>query len=104
LVWITRKISDGQIYNIKSEDSASKVNSPSGTLWALSNSSASSKLVFTKFRKAAGSPKEFADKEYIVLLVEEKQFISLEFTSWDQGGQAGFSYNRSTAQDLIIEE
>jgi hypothetical protein len=98
-VWITRGNEGGQIYNAVERDSASKADSPLGTLWALGTTAELSELTFAPFRVAVGSPKQVPGKDLVLFLVEDRVFIDVRFRSWSQEKRGGFSYERSTPAD-----
>lgn len=95
-VWITRGNEGGQIFNIKSENNASKANSPSGTLWAVGSINNIGDLQFQSFRNAVSSPKDVVGKNLVMYLVEADVYLSVQFTQWSQGKSGGFSYQRAT--------
>ena len=95
-VWITRGNNGGQIYNAKTESSASKQTSPSKTLWAVGTLDQINSLSFQNFRAAVGKPKNTPGKNLVMYLVDEKIYLSVKFTSWSSGKAGGFSYTRST--------
>ena len=95
-VSITRGNSGGEIYNIFLETEASKGASPMGTEWAIGEVSNISSLTFQSFRNAVGSPKQVVGKSLVLHLIEEDQYISVEFKSWGQQHSGSFSYVRTT--------
>ena len=95
-VWITRGNGGGQIFNVQSESSADKDNSPSGTRWAIGNINNIDQLQFQRFRDAVGSPRDVVGEDLVLFLQEDNIYLSVRFTSWSQGGEGGFSYMRST--------
>ena len=70
----------------------------------------SNNLVFTDFKNAApigdnGSPrvKDMVGKNYVLHLITDGIYIDLKMLSWRSGGNGGgFSYERSTNQNLSI--
>lgn len=97
-VWITRA-SDGQIFNIVSEVSASSSSSPADTEWARGTFEDIASLTFQPFRDATGGkPKNAVGQTYVVHLITDDIYIELQLTSWSTGKQGGFAYNRTTAQ------
>ena len=94
-VWITRG-DEGQIYNAKTEDSASKTDSPAGTSWAVGTLDQANDLTFTSFREAVVNPKTAVDRDLLMYLEDDNILISVKITSWDQNKQGGFTYERST--------
>lgn len=95
-VWITRGNNGGQIYNILSESSADKDDSPTGTEWAIGTTDNVSSLNFKPFRSAVGEPKGVVGKNLVMHLIEDDIYLNVTFTSWSQNKQGGFSYNRAT--------
>ena len=97
-VWITRANSGGQIYNIVSETSATSGSSPAGTEWAQGSFDNFDSLNFTSFRDACPNqkPKDVVGVPMVLHLIADDIYIEVEFTSWSQGKQGGFSYQRTT--------
>ena len=97
-VWITRANSGGQIYNIVSETSATSGSSPAGTEWAQGSFDNFDSLNFTSFRDACPNqkPKNVVGVPMVLHLIADDIYIEVEFTSWSQGKQGGFSYQRTT--------
>ena len=97
-VWITRANSGGQIFNIVSETSATSDSSPAGTEWAQGSFDDIDTLTFTSFRNACPNqkPKDVVGVPMVLHLTAEDIYIEVEFTSWSQGKQGGFSYQRTT--------
>ena len=95
-VWITRGNDGGQIYNIVKESVADKTNSPVGTKWAIGTLSQVETLSFTKFRTAVSVPKEVVGKNLVMYLENDDVYLTVKFTSWSQGKNGGFAYERST--------
>ena len=94
-VWITRG-NGGQIFNIAKENSANKANSPAGTLWAKGNVNNIDNLTFEPFRQAVGQPKAVVGSDLVLYLVDDDIYLSVKFTSWSQGKEGGFAYERSS--------
>ena len=94
-VWITRG-NGGQIFNIAKENSANKANSPAGTLWAKGNVNNIDNLTFEPFREAVGQPKDVVGSGLVLYLVDDDIYLSVKFTSWSQGKEGGFAYERSS--------
>ena len=94
-VWLTRGNNGGQIYNAKTESSASKPTSPDGTLWAIGTTANLADLTFDNFRNTI-RPKNAVDVDLVLHLTEENVFLDITFQSWASGRQGGFSYTRST--------
>ena len=111
LVWITRGNSN-VLFNAKTEPSAaiSGLISPEDTEWAEGTTNDLNNLVFTDFKNAApigdnGSPrvKDMVGKNYVLHLITDDIYIDLKMLSWRSGGNGGgFSYERSTNQNLSI--
>ncbi len=95
-VFITRGNEGGQIYNAALESSADQNASPVGTEWALGTTASLEGLVFQPFRAAVGSPKDVVGKSLVLHLIEDDIYVDVEFTSWAEQKQGGFSYDRST--------
>ena len=111
LVWITRGNSN-VLFNAKTEPSAaiSGLISPEDTEWAEGTTNDLNNLVFTDFKNAApigdnGSPrvKDMVGKNYVLHLITDGIYIDLKMLLWRSGGNGGgFSYERSTNQNLSI--
>ena len=95
-VWITRGNDGGQIYNIAKESVADKTNSPVGTKWAIGTLSQVENLSFTKFRTAVSKPKDVVGKNLVMYLENDDVYLTVKFTSWSEGKNGGFAYERST--------
>lgn len=95
-VWITRGNNGGQIYNAKTEGSASKNNSPAGTEWAEGSIDDIANLNFRPFRAAVGSPKSVVGRDLVLHLIEDDVYLKVRFTDWSSSKAGGFSYVRST--------
>ncbi len=95
-VWITRGNEGGQIYNIRTETSASSSVSPVGTAWAQGKIEDIDNLTFQPFRPAVGQPRNVVGKDLVMHLIQDNIYLEVKFLSWadDQGG--GFSYERAT--------
>ena len=94
-VWITRGNNGGQIYNIKKESVANKTNSPVGTKWAVGTLAQIESLNFKKFREAVGKPKDVVGKNLVMYLEDDDVYLSVKFSSWSEGKNGGFSYERT---------
>ena len=100
------------LFNAKTESSAemSGFISPADTEWAEGTSNDLNNLVFTDFKNAApknsaGSPKVklMVGRNYVLHLITDDIYIDLKMLSWRSGGNGGgFSYERSTNQNLSI--
>ena len=95
-VWITRGNEGGQIINIVERERYSKSGSPVGTYWAVGTTDELTELEFAPFRTAVRSPKEVVGMELVMFIEEEQIFLDVEFLSWSQGKDGGFSYRRRT--------
>tara|TARA_Y100000768_G_scaffold301519_1_gene235355 strand:+ start:326 stop:811 length:486 start_codon:yes stop_codon:yes gene_type:complete len=95
-VSITRANNGGQIFNITKEDAANENSSPAGTNWSIGNINNINSLTFTNFRSAVGKPKDVVGKNLVMHLIDDNIYLSVKFTSWSQGKQGGFAYERST--------
>lgn len=95
-VWITRASGGGQIFNIVIENSANDNSSPAGTAWSLGNINDINSLSFTDFRSAVGKPKNVEGKNLVMHLIDDNIYLSVKFTSWSEGKNGGFAYERST--------
>ena len=95
-VWITRGNDGGQIYNIVKESVADQTNSPVGTKWAIGTLSQVETLSFTKFRTAVSKPKNVVGKNLVMYLENDDVYLTVKFTSWSEGKNGGFAYERST--------
>lgn len=97
-VWITRA-SNGQLFNIFSEVSASSSSSPADTEWARGTFDDIASLTFQPFREATGGkPKNAVGQTFVVHLITDDVYLELQLTSWSTGKQGGFAYNRTTEQ------
>jgi hypothetical protein len=94
-VWITRG-NGGQIFNIAKENSADKGDSPAGTLWAKGSVDNIDNLIFKTFRLGVGQPKDVVGSDLVLYLVDDDIYLSVKFTSWSQGKNGGFAYERSS--------
>lgn len=95
-VWITRGNNGGQIYNVKTENSANKTSSPAGTEWAQGTLDNLEDLQFSAFRSAVGSPKDVVGKDLVLHLVDDNIYLRVRFTEWSTSKGGGFAYVRST--------
>ena len=95
-VWITRGNDGGQIYNVAKESTANKTNSPVGTTWAIGTIDQRESLTFKKFRAAVGKPKDVVGKDLVMYLEDDDVYLTVKFTSWTEGKNGGFAYERST--------
>ena len=112
LVWITRGNSN-VLFNAKTESSAtiSGLISPEDTEWAEGTTNELNNLVFTDFKNSApkeGSTprvKDMVGRNYVLHLITDDIYIDLKMLSWRSGGNGGggFSYERSTNQNLLID-
>ena len=95
-VWITRGNTGGQIFNIKKESVSNKTNSPIGTKWAVGTLDQIDSLTFKKFREAVGKPQDVVGKNLVMYLEDDDIYLSVKFTSWSQGKNGGFAYERTS--------
>ena len=75
--------------------SADKTNSPLGTTWAVGTIDQRESLTFKKFRAAVGKPKDVVGKDLVMYLEDHDVYLSVKFTSWTEGKNGGFVYERS---------
>lgn len=99
-VWITRANAAGQIFNIVVEAVADKTTSPVGTRWAQGTFEELQSVTFTTFRAACPQqkPRLAVGRPMLLHLIEDDIYIEIRFTSWAQGNQDGFAYERTTPQ------
>lgn len=109
-VWITRANNQG-IFNIVTESAAggTDVNgpSPADTEWAFGTISGGVNfLTFTTWGIAhGGNPPGLVSQDMVVHLITDDIYIDIKFLSWSSGGSGGgFSYNRTTDQNLSTNE
>ncbi|MDB4087425.1 hypothetical protein N9523_07120 [Flavobacteriaceae bacterium] len=96
-IWITRGNDGGQIFNIKTETSYNKTDSPVGTKWAVGTLDEIETLTFKKFRAAVEKPNSsLVGKNLVMYLEEDDIYLSVKFTSWSDQKNGGFAYERST--------
>lgn len=101
LVWLTRSNNGGELFNAKEETSSQENISPTGTEWALGNTSTTniSGLNFKSLRQTI-SPQKIVDEDLILHLIGSDAYVDIKFSSWSRGGMqgnsGGFSYTRST--------
>ena len=96
-IWITRGNDGGQIFNIKTETSYNKTDSPVGTKWAVGTLDEIETLTFKKFRAAVEKPNSsLIGKNLVMYLEEDDIYLSVKFTSWSAQQKGGFAYERST--------
>ena len=100
-VWITRGNNGGNIYNYKKEGGTSnsnerKYNSPVGTKWAVGTLDQIDSLTFKKFRESVGKPQDVVGKNLVMYLEDDDIYLSVKFTSWSQGKNGGFAYERTS--------
>ncbi len=105
-VWITRANNKG-IFNIKTEVDYTDFVSPDDTEWAFGTTANLSNLTFDSWENTNGSsPPSIVGQDMVLHLISENIYIDIKFLSWasgGQGGQGGFSYERST-NNLDVEE
>lgn len=88
-VWITRKNDGGQILNIAKETSYDKYKSPLGSEWAIGTLDQIDSLSFNTFRSIS-KPQFSIGKKFVVHLIEDDIYLSIEFKSWSSGKKGGF--------------
>jgi len=107
IVWITRGNSGGGIFNIATENSYTSFISPSDTEWAFGVTANLGALTFDDFQHTHGSnAPSIVNQDMVLHLISEDIYIDIKFTSWTQGPElgGGFSYERSTNQNLGVPE
>ena len=95
-VWITRKLSGGQIYNAVVESTPDKDTSPLGTEWAEGVINDYASLKYTTFRAATVKPKNAVGKTFVVHLIADNIYLSVKIISWSNNKMGGFSYQRTS--------
>jgi len=98
-VWITRG-DEKLIYNAVTQTEANNTG-PDDTEWAEGTTANVSSLSFSDFRDL-GKPPTLVDKDLVLHLITDDIYIDIKFTSWakgKEGGEGGFSYDRSTAPE-----
>ena len=95
-VWITRKLSGGQIYNAVVESVPDKDASPLGTEWAEGVINDYASLRYTTFRAATMKPKNAVGKTFVVHLIADNIYLSVKIISWSSNKLGGFSYQRTS--------
>ena len=95
-VWITRKLSGGQIYNAVVESNPDKDVSPLGTEWAEGVINDYASLKYTTFRAATMKPKNAVGKTFVVHLIADNIYLSVKIISWSSNKLGGFSYQRTS--------
>ena len=115
LVWLTRG-SDNVLFNAKTQTGVTLESqgygSPEDTEWAAGTTADISTLTFTDFKSAApknnlGTPqvKQMAGNDYVLHLITDDVYIDVKILTWQTRSQgAGFSYERSTNQNLSTED
>jgi hypothetical protein len=115
LVWLTRG-SDNVLFNAKTQTEVTLESqgygSPEDTEWAAGTTANISTLTFTDFKSAApknnfGTPqvKQMAGNDYVLHLITDDVYIDIKILTWQTRIQgAGFSYERSTNQNLSKED
>ena len=103
-VWITRADTRG-IFNIVLETIYVDFLSPVDTEWAYGTTDDIGTLTFNNWQDTIGSfPPAMLDQEMVLHLITEDIYIDLKFLTWSIGGGGGFSWERSTDQNLITDE
>ena len=97
-IWLTREDSQG-IFNIKTENNYNG-SSPEDTEWSTGNIEDYASLNFESWydwEQNLGGPPATVGVDAVVHLITENIYLSIQFTSWTQGGNGGgFSYERSS--------
>ncbi|MEO1032171.1 MAG: T9SS type A sorting domain-containing protein [Bacteroidota bacterium] len=103
-VWITRANNQG-IFNIVTESSYADFSSPADTEWAIGTTANIGSLMFQNWEDTSGSnPPSLVNQDMVVHLITDDIYIDIKFLSWQSGGAGGgFSYERSTDQNLGTE-
>ncbi len=101
-VAITRASNQG-IFNIAVESQYEDFESPVDTEWAIGTTSNLGSLTFNDWETAVSDslegPPSAVGVDMVVHLISDNIYIDIKFLSWasgGQGGQGGFSYERST--------
>lgn len=104
-VWITRANNQG-IFNIFTEANYTDFSSPADTEWAIGITANIGSLTFQNWEDTSGSnPPSLVNQDMVVHLISDDIYIDIKFTSWQSGGAGGgFSYERSTNQNLSTNE
>ncbi len=100
-VWITRANNQG-IFNIVTEPTYTDFFSPADTEWAIGTTADIGSLNFQNWEDTSDSePPTLVNQNMVVHLITDDIYIDIKFTSWQSGGAGGgFSYERSTDQNL----
>jgi len=102
-VWITRANNQG-IFNIVTEVGYTDFSSPADTEWAIGTTANIGNLTFQNWEDTSGSnPPSLVNQDMVLHLITDDIYIDIKFLSWssgESGGQGGFSYERSTDQNL----
>ncbi len=103
-VWITRADTKG-IFNIVLEIIYVNFFSPADTEWAYGTTEDFDTLTYSNWQDTNGSfPPSMLDKEMVLHLITEDIYIDIKFLTWTIGGGGGFSWERSTDQNLITDD
>lgn len=106
-VWITRANIRG-IFNIATEDEYVDFVSPADTEWAFGTTTEIDDLTFEPWQTAIQSnPPGMVGQDMVLHLITDDIYIDIRFTSWangSQGGQGGFSYQRSTEETSAVND
>jgi len=104
IVWITRADTHG-IFNIFSENSYTEEFSPADTEWAFGTTSDALILSYDPWEEAIGTPPDMMNLDMVVHLITDDIYIDIKFTAWTGGGNGGgFTYERSTDQNLAVND
>ena len=103
IVWITRADTQG-IFNIFSESSYVEEFSPEDTEWAFGTTADALTLSYDSWEETIGTPPDMMNLDMVVHLITDDIYIDIKFTQWTGGGNGGgFTYERSTDQNLGID-
>ncbi len=104
-VWITRTNNQG-IFNIASEMSYSAFSSPADTEWAIGTTTEIGNLTFDNWEDTSESnPPSLLNQDMVVHLISDDIYLDIKFLTWTQSSAGGgFSYQRSTDQNLSLEK
>ncbi len=87
------------LFNTAAGETSAGSTSPKDTMWAFGSIANFSTLKYSTFDALRNGDlaSVILNKPMVVLLVNEKIYLSLTFTAWGQHGSGGFAYTRSTA-------
>lgn len=103
-VWITRATIQG-IFNIVTESGYTEEFSPEDTEWSFGTTAEAFTLSYDSWEETIGTPPEMMNLDMVVHLITDDIYIDIKFTAWTSGGNGGgFTYERSTDQNLNIND